>query len=78
MKTLKLSTNNNFKVGDLVLHEPDRRVGILVEKSDLSDLEDFWKVMCEDGEKIWSRYKCKIVASETDFKDLSKKVTLKN
>tara|TARA_R110000824_G_scaffold46289_16_gene133184 strand:- start:3752 stop:3931 length:180 start_codon:yes stop_codon:yes gene_type:complete len=56
----------------VILHEPDCRVGIIVEQYDTSNLNDFWKVMCDDGEKIWSRYKCKIVTSEVNLKDFSK------
>ncbi len=73
----KYPISNNFKIGDVVLHEHDRRVGIIVEQSETSNLHDFWKVVCDDGEKIWSRYKCKIVTSEADLKDLSKR-TLPN
>ena len=64
-----MSSTSDFKPGDLVVHTSDEVVGVLVEKSNTSELEDFWKVLCEEGEQVWSRYKCKIVAKQNNNQD---------
>ena len=59
-----MSLISDLKPGDLVVHTSDRVVGVLVEKSNTSELEDFWRVLCEEGEQVWSRYKCEIVSKQ--------------
>tara|TARA_B100000073_G_C23285618_1_gene392418 strand:+ start:117 stop:347 length:231 start_codon:yes stop_codon:yes gene_type:complete len=57
---------NPLKPGDLVLHTSDSVVGVVVDRAGADGLEDFLRVLCEDGTKIWSRYNCKLVSDEAN------------
>jgi hypothetical protein len=56
-------SKNNPQSGDLVLHIPDKQIGILVEEQESST--DFWRVICEGSECVWYKYNLRPLDDDT-------------
>ena len=67
VQTISKFKYDPLKPGDLVLHTSDSVVGVVVDKAGTDGLEDFLRVLCEDGTKVWSRYNCKLVSDDASF-----------